>query len=186
MNAVDIGILVIVGLCAVGGLRRGFLLGIIDLIAFGLAIVVAARLTATVAAPLRAWGLTQSIAMSVGFVIAVVVSMAVIGLVGRILLSPLGAIASGTPLGWANGVLGLLPGAVRGLAIAALIVIVLQELPPELGLRPAIAGSRLAQPLVQTGREVLVAGLAWAGIDFDATFGLSQIAAQGLAESLTL
>src|SRR5215213_9099773 len=57
MSAVDIGILAIVGLFAVGGMRRGFLLGIVDLVAFGLSLIVAARLRGSVADPLIAWGL---------------------------------------------------------------------------------------------------------------------------------
>jgi membrane protein required for colicin V production len=182
MNAVDIGILVIVGLFAVGGLRRGFLLGVVDLVAFGLAIVVAARLAGSVAAPLRAIGVSDTLAAGAGFVVAVVVSMAVIGLAGRILLAPLGAIGAGTPLGWANGILGLLPGALRGLAIAALLVMLLMEFPPELGLRSAINQSRLAQPLVTSGRAVLAAGLEWAGIELWTLGGLDQSAGAGTVD----
>ena len=165
MNAVDIGILIIVGLFAVGGLRRGFLLGIVDLIAFGLSLVVAARLSGSVADALMNWGLPEELAAGAGFAIAAVVSLAVIGLAARVLLAPLGALSASTPLGWFNGVLGLLPGAVRGLAIAALVVLVVMALPPELGLREPLAESRLASPIAQTGRQALDAGLVWAGID---------------------
>jgi uncharacterized protein YkwD/uncharacterized membrane protein required for colicin V production len=168
MNAVDIGILTIVGLFAVGGLRRGFLLGIIDLIAFGLALVVGARFAGSLAEPLVNVGLTVDLAAGAGFVIATVVSLAVIGFVARILVAPLGALSSATPLGWANGVLGLLPGAVRGLAFAALIVLLLSAFPAEFGLRGALASSRLADPIARAGRQALDAGLAWAGIDLQA------------------
>src|SRR5918997_2547833 len=139
MNAVDIGILVIVGLFAVSGLRRGFLLGIVDLIAFGLSLIVAARLSGSVSGPLHDWGLPEELAAGAGFVIAAVVSLAVIGLAARVLLAPLGALSAGTPLGWFNGVLGLLPGAVRGVAIAALAVLIVSALPPELRLREPLA-----------------------------------------------
>jgi uncharacterized protein YkwD/uncharacterized membrane protein required for colicin V production len=165
MNAVDVGILVIVGLFAVGGLRRGFLLGIVDLIAFGLSLVVAARLSATVANPLIDWGLPEELAAGAAFMIVAVVSLAVIGLAARVLLAPLGALSASTPLGWVNGVLGLLPGAVRGLAIAALVVLVVSALPPEFGLREPLAASRLAAPIAETGRKALDTGLAWAGVD---------------------
>ena len=165
MNAIDIGILVIIGLFAVGGMRRGFLLGIIDLIAFGLALVVAARLSRSVSDPLKDWGLPEEFAAGAGFAITAVVSLAVIGLAARVLLAPLGALSANTPLGWFNGVLGLLPGAIRGLAIAALVVLVVSALLPELGLRDPLAESRLAAPIAKTGREALDAGLAWAGVD---------------------
>src|SRR5918998_6167912 len=100
MNAVDVGILVIVGLFAVGGLRRGFLLGLVDLIAFGLSLVVAARLAGSVAGPLIDWGLPEELAAGAGFVIAAVISLAVIGLAARVLLAPLTALSASTPLGW--------------------------------------------------------------------------------------
>ncbi len=168
MNAVDIGILVVVGIFAVGGLRRGFLLGVIDLIAFGLALVVGARFAANVAGPLVNLGLTVELAMGAGFVIATVVSLAVIGFMERILVAPLGTLTAATPLGWANGVLGLLPGAIRGLGVAALFVLLLSAFPPELGLRRLTATSRLAEPIARTGQQALDAGLEWAGIDLQA------------------
>ena len=165
MNAVDIGILVIVGLFAVGGMRRGFVLGIVDLVAFGLSLIVAARLGGSVADPLIDRGLPVELAAGAGFVIAAVVSLAVIGLAARVLLAPLAALGASTPLGWVNGVLGLLPGTIRGLAVAALAMLVVSALPPELGLRKPLAESRLAAPVAETGRKALDAGLVWAGID---------------------
>jgi len=171
MNVVDLGILVIVGIFAVGGLRRGFIFGIVDLVAFGLSLVVAARLAGAVAEPLRDRGIPGELASGAGFVIAGVISLAVIGLAARVLLAPLGILGAGTPLGWANSVLGLLPGAVRGLAVAALLVLLLSALPPEMGTRAALVESRLAQPIADTGLETLETGLAWAGIDLQ-TLGI--------------
>jgi uncharacterized protein YkwD/uncharacterized membrane protein required for colicin V production len=165
MSAVDIGILAIVGLFAVGGMRRGFLLGIVDLVTFGLSLIVGARLGGSVAEPLIDRGLPAELAAGAGFVITAVVSLAVIGLAARVLLAPLSVLGASTPLGWVNGVLGLLPGAVRGLAIAALVVLVISALPLELGLRERLAESRLAAPIADTGRKALDAGLAWAGVD---------------------
>ncbi|MBW3634100.1 MAG: CvpA family protein, partial [Chloroflexi bacterium] len=97
MNAVDLVILVVVGLFAVGGLRRGFLFGLVDLVAFGLAIVVAAHLATSVAEPLRDQGIPVELATGAGFVIAGVVSLAVIGLAARVLLAPLALLGAGTP-----------------------------------------------------------------------------------------
>jgi uncharacterized protein YkwD/uncharacterized membrane protein required for colicin V production len=174
MSAVDIGILAIVGLFAVGGMRRGFLLGIVDLVAFGLSLIVAARLAGSVADPLIDWGLPSALAAGAGFIIVAVVSLAVIGLAARVLLAPLNSLAASTPLAWVNGVLGLLPGAIRGLAIAALVVLVVSALPPELGLHDRLAESRLAAPIAETGRKALDAGLVWAGVDARPLDMLSQ------------
>jgi uncharacterized membrane protein required for colicin V production len=165
MNVVDLAILIVVGLFAVGGLRRGFLLGLVDLAAFGLALIVAARMADSVAEPLVAWGIPPDLAAGAAFFLVFVVGMAIIGFVARVLLSPFGAISSGTPLGWANSVLGLIPGAIRGLGLAAVLVLILTALPVEFGAREAVAGSRLAEPLDSASRQALVAGLRWAGID---------------------
>src|SRR5918997_2712508 len=145
MNVVDVVILVVVGLFAVGGMRRGFLLGLVDLVAFGLSIIVAAHLARSVGEPLRAQGIPIELANGAGLVIVGVVSLAVIGLAARVLLAPLGALGAGTPLGWANGVLGLLPGALRGIAVAALLVLLISAVPPELELRDSLRGSLLAR-----------------------------------------
>lgn len=165
MNVVDAAILAVIGLFAVGGMRRGFLLGLVDLVGFGLSIVVAARLAGSIAEPLRQRGIPAELAAGAGFVIVAVISLAVIGFAARMLLAPLGAIGAGSPLSWANGVLGLLPGAIRGLAVAALLVLLLDALPSELGLRQSLHDARLAQPIADTGLKAMDTGLGWAGID---------------------
>jgi hypothetical protein len=62
-------------------------------------------------------------------------------------------------------VLGLLPGALRGLAVAALLVLLVSALPQELEQRAYLRESRLAQPLLDLGLNALKTGLGWAGID---------------------
>jgi membrane protein required for colicin V production len=165
MNAVDVGILVVIGIFAVLGLRRGFLLGFVDLVAFGLAVIVAARAAEAAAAPLRAWGLPASLAAGIGFVVTLVVGLFVLGLATGVLLAPLGAFGAGTPLGWVNSGLGLIPGIVRGLAASALLIMIVMAAPQEFGLRPQLAASRLAPSIVKNGSKALLAGLDWAGID---------------------
>jgi membrane protein required for colicin V production len=168
VNVVDVAILAVIGLFAVGGMRRGFLLGLIDLVAFGLSVVVAARLAGAVAEPLRERGIPAELAAGAGFVIVGVLSLAFLGFAARVILAPLGAMNTGSPLSWANGVLGLLPGAIRGFAVAALLVLLLNALPPELGLRGSLREARLAQPIADTGLRALDTGLGWAGIDLRA------------------
>jgi uncharacterized membrane protein required for colicin V production len=115
MNLIDVVILVFVGLFAVGGMRRGFLFGLVDLVVFGLSIIVAAHLGRSVGEPLRQRGIPIELATGAGLFIVGVVSLAVTGLAARVLLSPLAALGAGTPLGWANGVLGCY----RGLSVAS-------------------------------------------------------------------
>jgi membrane protein required for colicin V production len=165
VNGIDLVILVIVGFSAVMGLQRGFMLGMIDLLVFGLALVAGARLIDLVAAPLRERGIPDPLAASAGFVVAAVIAYAAMGLAVRIILAPLSAFGAGTPLAWVNSMLGLLPGVLRGLALAALLIIALSATPLEIGLRQQLDASQLAEPLAISGREALNEGLAWAGVD---------------------
>jgi uncharacterized membrane protein required for colicin V production len=167
MNVVDFGILVVVGLFAVGGLTRGLLLGIVDLILLGIAVIVGARGSASVAAPLIDQGLPAELAAGFGFVAAFLLTLLVTGVAARILLSPLRGLGAGSVLGWLNSLLGMAVGAVRGVALVFFALLAVQALPPELGYRPALAESRLVAPIVETGRVVLDSGLDWAGIDRD-------------------
>jgi membrane protein required for colicin V production len=163
-NIVDIAILIVIGFSAVGGLRRGFLLSVVDLVGLGLALVVAIRASGTIAAPLAAWGLPDQLAAALGFVVAASIALAVIGLASKILLAPLAHIAAGTPLGWLNSLLGLAPGVLRGLILAALALSLLETIPEVTSLHDSIAGSRLAGPVTRSGQEILRRGLAWAGV----------------------
>ena len=85
MNFADVVILVVVGLFAVGGMRRGFLLGLVDLVVFGLSIIVTAHLARPVGEALRERGIPLELANGAGLVIVGVVSFAVIGLAARVL-----------------------------------------------------------------------------------------------------
>lgn len=183
MNSIDVIILIIVGTSAIGGLRRGFLLGVADLVVLGLALFAAARLSGLAAEPLREAGLTDPIATTTGFFIAAVLAYAVVGLAVRLLLAPVAALNASTPLGWVNGVLGLLPGAVRGLAFAALLVITMTMVPAGMGLRHWITGSQLAEPLAIAGQEALQASLEWADID-PASIGLSSRTLRSIRQGL--
>jgi uncharacterized membrane protein required for colicin V production len=165
MNVVDFGILVIIGFFAVQGLQRGFLLGLADLATFALAILLGAKLADLPASALHDMGLPEPFALTLGLIVAAIVSYAVIGLAVRILLSPLSRLGTGTPLGWANSVLGLLPGLVRGIAMAAIVMTVLSAVPFESETTRMLQGSRLTRPLTGAGQQALDAGLRWSGLD---------------------
>lgn len=171
MNVVDLVILVVIGLFAVGGLSRGLLLGMVDLALFGLAVIVAARGSAAVAAVLVERGVPPAFASGSGFLTVLGVTLAVTGLTARILLAPLRGMGAGSLFGWLNSLLGMGLGVVRGVAVVFLVLLAVQALPPELGYRSYLTESRLADPILATGRAALDTGLAWAGIDRDG-FGL--------------
>lgn len=176
MNVVDFGILVIVGFFTVQGLQRGFLLGLADLATFALAILLGAKLSDLPASPLHDWGIPTPFALTLGLIVAAIVSFAIIGLAVRILLAPLARLGAGTPLGWANSVLGLLPGLARGIAIAAIVMTMLSAFPFESETSLMLQGSRLTRPLTSAGQQALDAGLRWTGVDPTALgFRLSSV-----------
>jgi uncharacterized membrane protein required for colicin V production len=165
MNGVDLVILVIIGFSAVFSLQRGFMLGMVDLFGLALAVIAGAKLAGLVAEPIRERGFSDRFAAGIGFLIATVVAYAVIGLAIRVLTAPLSAFGAGTPLGWFNSILGLIPGAIRGVALAAFLVIAMRMVPNEFGLQAQLASSQLAGPMAQMGAEALAFGLGWAGMD---------------------
>lgn len=165
MNGVDLVILVIVGFSAVLSLQRGFMMGMVDLFGLALAVIAGAKLAGLLAEPIREQGFSERFAAAVSFLLATVIAYAVIGLAIRVLMAPLATFGSGTPLAWFNSVLGLIPGAIRGLFLAAALVIGVRMLPAEFGLRTQLAASQLAGPIAQVGMEALISGLHFAGID---------------------
>jgi membrane protein required for colicin V production len=160
----DVVLLIIIGMSAVGGLRRGFLLGCLDLLVFVASLLLGLKLAPMLADAIRARGIPDPINGALGVFIMAVASYAVIGLAVRVLVSPLGMLQTGV-LGWFNSVLGLIPGALRGTAIAALVAYVLLALPPELGLSQPTFDSTFARPLAATGAELARTGLSLANVD---------------------
>jgi uncharacterized membrane protein required for colicin V production len=164
VNTIDIIVLIIVGLSAVNGLQRGLMLGVIDMLTLGTAILVGARLAPWASEPIREWGLPDSLAAGTGFILCAVVCYALLGLAARIVLAPVLKFDTGSALAWVNGVLGLIPGAIRGAMFASVVVIMFSGLPRELGVRQEYTNSQIAVPLASAGREALRATLEWSGV----------------------
>jgi uncharacterized membrane protein required for colicin V production len=170
----DVVLLIIIGASAVGGLRRGFLLGCLDLLVFVASLLLGLKLAPWLADAIRNRGIPDPINGAMGVFIMAVTSYAVIGLAVRVLVSPLGMLQTGT-LGWFNSVLGLIPGALRGTATAALVAYVLLVLPPEMGFSQPTFESAFARPLAATGAELARTGLSLANVD-PAGLGFSRTA----------
>lgn len=160
----DVVLLIIIGTSAVGGLRRGFLLGCLDLLVFAASLLLGLKLAPWLADAIRTRGIPDPINGAMAVFIMAVTSYAVLGLAVRILVSPLGILQTGT-LGWFNSVLGLIPGALRGTAMAALVAYVLLALPPEIGFNQLTFESAFARPLASTGAELARTGLSLANVD---------------------
>lgn len=164
ISGLDVVLLIIIGTSVVGGLRRGFLLGCLDLVVFVVAVLVGLKLAPWLAVSIRARGVPDPVSGALAIFIMAVASYAVIGLAVRILVSPLRMLQTGT-LGWFNSVLGLIPGALRGTALAALVAYALLALPVEFGASQITFESAFARPLATTGAELARTGLGLANVD---------------------
>jgi uncharacterized membrane protein required for colicin V production len=171
VSGLDIILLIFIGASAVGGLRRGFIYGSLDLIVFVVSILVGLKFAPWFADSLRLRGFPDPLNGAMAVFITSVTSYAVLGLAVRILISPLGALQTGT-LGWFNSILGLIPGALRGTAMAALIAYLFLALPATFGATHLTSESTFARPLAAAGADLVRAGLQLANVD-PAGLGLS-------------
>lgn len=165
MNVVDLVILIVIGLFAVRGLTRGVLLGIVDLLLLGVALLVAYNLTPVVASPLaRSQGLGQVAAMA-SFAAIFLTALGVAGAAARILLGSVSRLGAGSLLGWLNSLLGMALGAIRGVALVFLVLLAVAAAPLQPAYAQAIAAARLPAPIMRAGHTALDRTLVWAGID---------------------
>ena len=155
MNVVDVAIITVVGLLAVLGMRRGFLLGTLDLVGVVAALAVAALLYRRLIPPLSDLGLARSTAAVLSFAALNVVAQIVVSFLTAALLRPLFRSRWPWLIRFSDGVLGLVPGALKGLAMAAVVVMPLAFLQRPIVISDEVRDSRLADPLVAVGLDVI-------------------------------
>ena len=165
MNVVDIALLVIVGTLAVLGLRRGFIMGLLDLLGIAAGLIVAALYYQQLIGPLTDLGLNREIAAIVSFVglnvVAVIIASALTGFI----FQPLSRFPWPFVFRWIDSILGVVPGAIKGLALAAVIVLPLAFLPRPAIISDEVRASRIADPLVGLGLDVLYTAVNEYGIN---------------------
>ncbi len=167
VNWVDVALIVIVGLGALAGIRRGFLRGAIDLLTIVVSVVIAAVAYHWVADFIASrFHLSTVIASVIGFTgVAIVVQFA-ISLLVVTPLSPLISVARHTPVSkQLDAFLGLAPGAVKGLAIAMAVVMLLVLMPFGSGVDPSLGRSALAQHLLSGANQIATDAEGHAGIN---------------------
>jgi uncharacterized membrane protein required for colicin V production len=155
VNVIDLAIISLVGLLAVLGLRRGFVFGTLDLLGVVAALAIAAFNYRALIDPLVDRGLSRATAAAVAFVALNIAAQAVVGLITGVLLRPLRRVPWPWPVKWSDSVLGLIPGAIKGLAIAAIVILPLAFLQRPVVLSEAVRSSRMADPLIAGGLDVL-------------------------------
>src|SRR6185503_9555928 len=134
LNLIDLVLVVIVLLSVINGWRRGFILGVLDLLGWALVLFAGLRFYQPLARWLglhvRLWSAVWNRPLAF-FLIAVVVIVAV-QFLGKALLR---GVSKGTHEGSFNRALGVLPGIANGLITAALVAAFMLAIPLNEGLR---------------------------------------------------
>jgi uncharacterized protein YkwD len=145
-NLIDVVLVVIVFLSAYNGWRRGFILGVLDLLGWALVLVAGLRfyqpLAKWVGPHIDLWSEVWDRPLAF-IIIAIIVIVAVQGL-GKVLLQRVSDDTHERPF---NRVLGILPGVANGLITAALISALLLAIPLNEGLRERARASTVANRL---------------------------------------
>lgn len=167
VNWVDVALIVIVGLGALAGTRRGFLRGTIDLLVIIASIFAAAYAYHWVAEFISGRFHTSVVLASViGFA---VVALAVQIAISTLILAPLApwiATARHVPVSrQMDALLGLVPGALKGLAVAMAVVLALVLLPFGSGIDPSLGRSAVAQRLLSGANQIASDADGRAGIN---------------------
>jgi uncharacterized protein YkwD len=160
-NWVDIGIALILVTSAIGGIRRGLVLGSLDLLgavfAFAAAFVAypfAAQLIVRLL-PLTGFSLPEPATNVLAFIVVLLVAQLAYGIVsgwvGMVLRAVLNVVP---PLAWLDRILGLAPGLVRGLAISVALLLPFALLPVLPQVSDTIARSQLGSRLVAAALSV--------------------------------
>ncbi|MGE5443277.1 MAG: CvpA family protein [Ignavibacteriales bacterium] len=120
MNWLDIAILIIIGLFAFLGLRRGLIREVFSIVAIGGAIIAGTMFYSYAGDLFIQYNLVKSkaIAGAGGFIVVMFVTYVVVKLIGRVLSGVIGALH----LGWLDKIGGGTFGAVKGVIIVFLII----------------------------------------------------------------
>jgi uncharacterized protein YkwD/uncharacterized membrane protein required for colicin V production len=165
VNLVDIALLVIVGTLAVLGLRRGLIMGLLDLLGIAAGLIVAALYYQQLIGPLTNLGLNRETAAIVSFVGLNIVALTIASALTGFIFQPLSRFPWPFFFRWIDSILGVVPGAIKGLALAAVIVLPLAFLQRPAFISDEVRASRFATPLVGAGLDVLYTAVNQYGIN---------------------
>lgn len=157
LNWLDWIVLIVLALIAVDGIRRGLLLGALDLVAAAAGVVVAV----IVERPLGNWLAAQVPAVPSALVhlatflaLLVLVQVLVSSTLGRLVVAVVVAIAR-TPLGALDRLLGVVPGLVRGVITVTLFLLPFALVPWVPSVSEGIQQSSVADRLVSNALQVM-------------------------------
>lgn len=179
-NWVDIAILLVVAWNIADGVRRGFILSLIDLLRFALSLIIPLTFYVQLADwVVDQWAVPGLLAQPLAFVGLWAGTGIVVGVVGRFVGAPFAALLRGSAL---DLLLSLVPSAVKGLAVAGVILTILFAIPP---LSPVMPGSRAFAGLREAMQESQLAAML---VERTAAFDriARELLGEPLSETLTL
>ncbi|HKB66119.1 MAG TPA: CvpA family protein [Pyrinomonadaceae bacterium] len=146
LNLIDLVLVVIVLLSAINGWRRGFILGVLDLLGWALVLLAGLRfyqpLARWIGAHVDLWSEVWD--RPFAFILIAILATVAVQALGKALL---GRVAKETHEGSFNRALGVLPGVANGLITAALIAAFMLAIPLNEGLRERARESAIANRL---------------------------------------
>ena len=152
LNWVDLIVVLIVVLYLARGWYEGFLRVTLDLVGLALIFWVGWRFYPRLSGWLAGqWGIPEVYGRPLGFLLAGIVAASVFWIVAGLIL---GALPRQVHHSWLNRLLGLLPAALSGLLVAALVVTLVSVAPTDFPLASAVSTSALGGPLVAWTTEV--------------------------------
>ncbi len=165
MTPIEWSILAIVAAGALIGLVRGFVRGVIDLLALVLGAASAIYSTQWIDERLVGYGVDSRILLIVIVVSLTGIVAAVSGLVLRLIAAPLGLARAIPPFGWLDRLVGIVPGLVKGgLSAVFLVAVVLVQFPGT-AFGDDLRSSELGNRLAQAGSIGYERATSWAGKD---------------------
>ena len=165
MTPIEWGILAIVAAGALIGLVRGFVRGVVDLLALVLGAASAIYSAQWIDERLVGYGVDSRILLIVIVVSLAGMVAAASGLVLRFITAPLGLARAIPPFGWLDRLFGIVPGLVKGGLSAVLLVAVVLVQFPGTAVGAELRSSDLGNRLAQAGSIGYERATSWAGKD---------------------
>lgn len=134
---IDIAILLVVAWNIADGVRRGFVLAVVDLLRFILALAIALALYIQVGSwASEQWSIPTFFANPMAFVALWAATSIIVGVIGHFIAAPFAALIRGSSV---DLLLSLVPSAIKGFAAAGVLLTIILAVPT---LGPGVPGNR--------------------------------------------
>lgn len=169
MNFLDLFIIIVIALTALSGYRRGFILGVHELLMLAIGLLVASATYPLFARLLDRFIDAQPAMLNIaGFVIAIILVQAITSMTLGLVVGAIRGVAGIVPgVTTADRIAGIIPGFIHGLLIATIILIPIALFPVPGGIREPFNESQFARKFYQQSSDRLLRAVTFAGLDID-------------------